>query len=106
MPLSSQHALVGETAIPGFRESPAAREQNSRPAFHGVDSLNVSIEIVDDLNSVSVLWKIFEKIADCTPFQAFGWLDHWQRHVGAQKSTQPVVVLGRSNEEEILFILP
>src|SRR5437868_4031930 len=102
MPFFSQHALVGEIAAPGCRKAPAGAVKNAGSISRNLAPLNISIEIVDDLASVAVLWKVFERIADCTPFQTFGWLDNWQRHVGSRKGTQPVVVFGRSNDGDIL----
>jgi CelD/BcsL family acetyltransferase involved in cellulose biosynthesis len=59
----------------------------------------------DDLASVEQVWRDFQEIADCTPFQTFDWLSAWQRHIGAITSVTPAIVIGRRGDE-ILFLLP
>jgi CelD/BcsL family acetyltransferase involved in cellulose biosynthesis len=82
-------------------ESPAA------PAhLRGDGAWNISLEIITDLASVANVWRTFEKSADCTPFQIFGWLNNWQRHIGAVRGSRPILVLGRDRDGELLFILP
>jgi len=66
----------------------------------------VEISIVNDLSSVEAEWREFEKRADYTGFQAFDWLDAWQRHVGARQEIVPAIVLGRRVDGHVLFILP
>lgn len=76
----------------------------STPA--GNSGAKVAIQIFADMNDAAAEWKAFEAQADCTPFQTFGWLDNWQRHIGARMGTIPAIVFGRDSGGDILFILP
>jgi CelD/BcsL family acetyltransferase involved in cellulose biosynthesis len=51
-------------------------------------------------------WRGFENRADCTPFQTFDWLSTWHRCIGSPAGVKPVLVIGRKNQGELLFILP
>lgn len=59
-----------------------------------------------DLADVEREWRQFERHADCTVFQAFDWLDIWQRQVGARTGVTPAIVIGRRAGGDPLFILP
>lgn len=96
-------ARDGATATDAASGSQAALETRR---LQGKAPWNVGIEISSDLALVADTWKEFEKTADCTPFQTFGWLTNWQRHVGIGRGTMPVVAIGRDKSGEILFILP
>ena len=108
--MSEVMRIAEAPAFLALKESPASggNVPSSRqpPVLKGTASSNVAIEIVSDLQSVAVVWKVFEKLADCTPFQTFGWLVQWQAHIGEAKGTVPVVVFGRYDDGDILFILP
>lgn len=93
----------------GLRECPIAHgsdQDSGSPLLRGAAPFNIAIEIRSDLASAADEWKAFEPHADCTPFQTFGWLEKWQRHIGALKGTVPAVVFGRDEQRRILFILP
>lgn len=64
------------------------------------------IAVTGDLNSLEEEWRWFEASADCTPFQTFDWLSAWQTCVGAPAGVTPVIVTGRRESGELLFILP
>src|SRR5205809_7333685 len=76
--MSEVMRIAEAPAFLALKESPASggNVPSSRqpPVLKGTASSNVAIEIVSDLQSVAVVWKVFEKLADCTPFQTFGWL--------------------------------
>ena len=59
-----------------------------------------------DLAELEHEWRRLEQVADCTAFQSFTWLSAWQRHVGARTETRPAIVTGRSEANELLFIIP
>lgn len=108
MPFSSQRVLLAEAPQPTFPDPSTAGSdgQDADASAAGETSANFSIDVVSDLASVAVMWQVFEKIADCTPFQTFGWLDHWQQHIGTRRNSQPAIVLGRGDDGDLLFILP
>ncbi len=66
----------------------------------------IVFDIHEDLTAVEQAWRAFEQFADCTVFQTFEWLSTWQRHIGAREGVRPVVVVGRDEHGEILFMLP
>jgi CelD/BcsL family acetyltransferase involved in cellulose biosynthesis len=92
-------------AVAGAHSTPGSW-QRAAPAVNGKAPGNISLEVRSDLAAMAAEWKAFEPVADCTPFQTFAWLDHWQRHIGARKGTLPVIVFGHDDNGEILFILP
>src|SRR5215212_5085670 len=91
-----ERALIPDaSSTPGLNAPRTARD--SRQDL-GLDLLNgqapfgLAIEIRGDLRAAASEWKVFEPLADCTPFQTFAWLEQWQRHVGARRGTVPVLV--------------
>jgi len=99
--------------------TPLTALRNSAPAFDArVDAaacrteqitaapapLNISIH--DDLSAVEKLWRRFERVADCTPYQTFDWLAAWQRHVGVCDRARPVIAVARFADGEPAFLLP
>ena len=67
---------------------------------------DIALTVSEDLSVVEQDWRRFERIADCTVFQAFDWLATWQRHIGAPSAVTPAIVIGRDTDGAILFILP
>jgi CelD/BcsL family acetyltransferase involved in cellulose biosynthesis len=65
----------------------------------------IALSVHDDLASIEPIWRRFQEIADCTPFQTFDWLSAWQRHIGAPSGVTPAIVIGRRGDE-IVFLLP
>jgi CelD/BcsL family acetyltransferase involved in cellulose biosynthesis len=68
--------------------------------------LAITLEVHGDLHAVEAEWRAFERHADRTAFQTFDWLTKWQRHIGAHRRCDPVIVLGRDTDGSLLFILP
>ncbi len=87
-----------------MRSWPATETQTPRPAQVG-SARGISLEVCTELSVVGEIWRRFQLRADCTVFQSFDWLYHWQSHVGAGRNTIPAIVLGRDNGQP-LFILP
>ena len=68
--------------------------------------VDVRLEIHRDLSEVERDWCEFEQEADATPFQSFAWLATWQRHVGSVQGALPVIIIGRDERHNILFLVP
>lgn len=66
----------------------------------------IALSVHDDLAAVERDWRAFEQTADCTVFQTYAWLDTWQRHVGVRGDVRPAIVVGRTSDGSVLFILP
>jgi CelD/BcsL family acetyltransferase involved in cellulose biosynthesis len=71
-----------------------------------IASVGVTLELRDNLASLEAEWSAFERSAECTVFQTFGWLARWQQHIGSLSGTRPAIVLGRRTGGALLFILP
>ena len=90
-------------AAPVDREVPAAaaRGERTRGALPAL-----SIDICSDLTAIEAQWRRFERVADCTAFQAYDWLATWYRHVGCRDGVRPAIVVGRFGDGDIAFMLP
>ena len=89
----------------GDRPAPPPDKAFVRPA-QAAKPRAVQLFVHHDLAELEREWRRFEQIAHCTPFQSFNWLSAWQRHVGVRTNTRPAIVIGRSESNELLFILP
>ncbi len=67
-------------------------------------TLNLSIH--EGFDAVEALWRRFERVADCTPYQTFDWLAAWQRHVGVGEGTRPVIAVAAFADGEPALLLP
>lgn len=65
-----------------------------------------ALTIHDSLAACEAAWREFEKVADHTVFQSFGWASAWMRHIGARRQATPAIVIGRNARDEILFVMP
>ena len=66
----------------------------------------IRLSLHEDLGAVAQEWRLFEKRADCTPFQTFEWLAAWQRHIGVLGDVRPAIVFGRRRDGMLVFVLP
>ncbi len=87
--------------------SPAASEAGRArsPALASATCSGIDVEVYRDLDGIEPEWKEFERKADCTVFQTFGWLAKWQQHVGTRSGTSPAIVFGRDAGGRMLFIM-
>jgi CelD/BcsL family acetyltransferase involved in cellulose biosynthesis len=101
-PVASSGAT--EIAGPDQQASPSSRA----PAIAGEIAVHpaISLEVHGDLAAIEGEWREFEADADYTPFQSFDWLAKWQRHIGAILGVRPAIVVGRSADGSIRFVLP
>ena len=65
------------------------------------------VEIVRDMAAARPHWLALER-APCfmTPYQAFDFLDLWQRHIGAGEGVTPCILVGFDDAGAPLFVLP
>jgi CelD/BcsL family acetyltransferase involved in cellulose biosynthesis len=68
-------------------------------------AVGVDVTVHDDLEAVADTWRAFEKVADCTAFQAFVWHATWQKHVGGPGGVRPAIVVGRRGAD-VVFLVP
>lgn len=87
---------------PVTREAPLA----SQGAAQGAPRV-ARVEIVRDMAAARTSWLALEQ-AHCfmTPYQAFDFLDLWQRHIGAGESVTPCILVGFDAADAPLFVLP
>jgi CelD/BcsL family acetyltransferase involved in cellulose biosynthesis len=69
-------------------------------------SSDIRVSLHEDMLEIEADWRRFEKCADSTVFQSFTWLSTWLCHIGQPKGTRPVIVMGRDDRGEMLFLLP
>jgi D-aspartate ligase len=69
-------------------------------------SAPLNLAIHHGFDSVEALWRRFERVADCTPYQTFDWLAAWQRHIGMCDRARPVIVVASFADGEPAFLLP
>src|SRR3954454_12224304 len=86
----------------------ALPESSSPPlAMTGAaDEARITLEIYDDLAAAETEWNSFERHADCTVFQTYGFLAAWQCHVGTRSGTVAAVGMARDPAGQLLFTLP
>ncbi len=65
------------------------------------------VEVVRDMAAARPHWLALEQ-AGClmTPYQAFDFLELWQRHIGAGEGVEPRIVVGFDDANAPLFVLP
>jgi len=66
----------------------------------------IELSITSDIALVEGEWRAFERQADCTVFQTFAWQSAWLKNVGPHKPVTPAIVIGRTAERGILFVIP
>jgi CelD/BcsL family acetyltransferase involved in cellulose biosynthesis len=76
----------------------------SPPARIALAGLGMNLTLHDDLSAIAAEWQAFEHDADCTAFQAHGWLAAWQAHVGSARGTVPAIAVGHDLGGRILCI--
>ncbi len=86
---------------PSERPAKAMRPQ---PAA-SITWADVEVQVFGDLAGIEAEWKAFERKADCTVFQTFGWLAKWQQHIGECTGTSPAIVFGRDAGGDLVFIM-
>jgi CelD/BcsL family acetyltransferase involved in cellulose biosynthesis len=64
------------------------------------------VDIITDLAAAEAPWRALERDGALTPYQRFDWISAWQRHVGAAAGIAPLIVIGRGEAGEPLFLLP
>lgn len=83
-----------------------AQASMPKPLVMKLVSSDIRVSLHENMFDIEAVWRHFEKVADCTVFQSFTWLSTWQRHIGQPKGTRSVIVIGRDDRAELLFILP
>ena len=102
-----EHRELQASEIAAISPAPAGRlgGRGRPPALASSVWSDIQIEVYCDLESIEPEWREFERKADCTVFQTFGWLTKWQQHIGTRTGTSPAIVLGRDADGRLLFIM-
>jgi CelD/BcsL family acetyltransferase involved in cellulose biosynthesis len=104
MSISGINAGTGSLApVVGVLDPPDGHPA-APPARIVIARLGMSLTLHDDLATIAAEWWAFEQEAECTVFQAYGWLATWQAHVGSIRGTVPAVVIARDVGGRILCI--
>jgi len=87
------------------RERPS-RELTAPVAPRRADKL-VQIDILEDMKAAEPVWRRLATAgALASPYQRFGLLEAWQRHVGTRAGVKPFLVTGFDEAGEPLFCWP
>lgn len=103
--------MSGATPLTAQRNSALAFDARADAAACRTEQISAApvplkISIHDDFADVEALWRRFERVADCTPYQTFDWLAAWQRHVGVCDGARPVIAVASFADGEPAFLLP
>jgi len=63
----------------------------------------VKLRIFDTFQEVEREWRDFQGRGVATPYQQYGWLEPWFRHVGREQGIRPVIVCGEANGAPAFF---
>ena len=86
-----------------------ARSESARPAppSPGAAPRIARVEIVRDMAAARAHWRALQQAATLmTPYQAFDFLDLWQRHIGAGEGVEPFIVVAFDAADTPQFLLP
>ena len=78
---SLDQSAVGALTVP-MSEPARHRAAPSQPPSASTNWQGIELQVFADLGAIEAEWKEFERKADCTVFQSFGWLSKWQQHIG------------------------
>jgi CelD/BcsL family acetyltransferase involved in cellulose biosynthesis len=103
--------VTGATPLTAPRNAALAFDARANAAPRRTDlpreaSPPLNLSIHDGFEAVEALWRRFERVADCTPYQTFDWLAAWQGHVGMRDGARPVIVVAAFADGEPAFLLP
>lgn len=103
--------MTGATPLTAPRNAALAFDARADAAARRTDlaseaSPPLNLSIHDGFDAVEALWRRFERVADCTPYQTFDWLAAWQRHVGVCDGARPVIAVAAFADGEPAFLLP
>jgi CelD/BcsL family acetyltransferase involved in cellulose biosynthesis len=100
-------AGLDQSSVPTLTMPEPARHRAapSQPPSASTNWQGIELQVFADLGAIEAEWKEFERKADCTVFQSFGWLSKWQQHIGALLGASPVIVLGREADGHLFFIM-
>ncbi|MBS0535549.1 MAG: GNAT family N-acetyltransferase [Proteobacteria bacterium] len=95
------------TVAVATRPRAAGTAPQATPAAGNPSSTLARIEIFRDMAAAEPFWRALERGgAFRTPYQAFDFLDLWQRHIGAGEGVVPFIVTGFDAAGAPLFVLP
>jgi CelD/BcsL family acetyltransferase involved in cellulose biosynthesis len=66
----------------------------------------LQVQVFDRMDTVEDIWRVFEKNAISTYYQSFAWCSSWFGSIGKRMKVRPILVLGRDEHGDVVFILP
>lgn len=75
-------------------------------ALSHTSTLDITLEVLEDVQSAAASWMAFEQDAAGTPHQSFAWVKAWHEAVEAPRGDRPLIVLARNREDRMQFLLP
>ena len=64
----------------------------------------LTIQVYHDIPALRDVWRDFQRVANAGPHDTWEWNDAWARTAGA--STKPLIVVGRTADDEIALLMP
>ena len=68
--------------------------------------MEISVHLETDIDACRDDWLALQSRGATTLYQTFEWCSTWQRVAGTARGSQPLIVIGRGNSGEPVFILP
>lgn len=106
----SANCVTSATPLPAVQSVPLAFEAEAATGHRALDACgapaDLHLVLHDNLDEAEALWRRFEQVADCTPFQTFDWLHTWQRQIGAPAGVHPLIAVVSYPDGETALILP
>lgn len=66
---------------------------------------DLSIDVVHDLAAAEAVWRTLETVRNASIYQTFDWVVTWWTEIGAHLGIEPIVILGRRNDQ-VVFVWP
>lgn len=105
LPLAADE-IAGEPGTASLTDRPLVPSAPAAGLIGRTARTGLLLSVHSELAAIERAWRSFEASAALTAFQSFDWLARWQRHIGSRRGTRPAIVLGRSLDGDLLFILP
>ena len=64
----------------------------------------LTIQIYHDIPALQDVWRSFQRATSAGPHDTWEWNNAWAKTAGA--STRPLIAVGRTTREEIVFLMP
>lgn len=71
-----------------------------------ISCLGYQLQLAENLDEISTVWKGLERETISTSFQYHHYLSSWMTHIGTPNNIRPLVVIGRDVSGQPAFLMP